>query len=641
LDERSAAAFIHGYKTLLLEICGPAGENLNLLERLVEGRTKLVSDAALLDNALSHIHARAQRVEEGVISAATTLQVKSWVYLRDTRHYSIFMEPAAIFAYGAVGIKDRIKELLGGAGALVETGLVLYEGRIVCDGLIIAGPDNKQERQGVASMELISRRGFLESVAASVAVSANGQLAFSEEMSGAEQMRIRESLAGRLAGDLPSFDGIFVFDQSVCRAMATDYGHHVHHMPVGALFPKSVKDVQKAIRYANSQRMKITMRGTGGSAYGQSQVNAGIVIDSSPLSHMNWVTAESIDAGPGALWKDVVAFTMTRNMAPPVLPDRLYISVGGTLNAGGVGETSYRLGAQVDHVLEMDVVTGAGDFVTCSPSRHSELFYMVLAGMGQCGLIVRARLKLVPAPDQVVARRFAYADRNTFLSDLAMLATAETDGAIAGDLNLGKDGATWTPVITATSFGTRPPGWLTSINGNNAETPVTQGYAEYLNRNTEGYLATLASGVRFLPHAYMNFFLPADQARSMVDYLMNTPGATLGAEEIAVFPMINSHFNQPLQRMPAGSMSYHMRIYRVADREGSPDHLQMLALNQNECLPRIFASGGTVYLPFSPLLDSGQRLQQFNEAIWKRFTAAKSTYDPAGVLTPGAGMFQA
>jgi len=490
-------------------------------------------------------------------------------------------------------------------------------------------------------MESISRRTFLGSVAASVALSANGQLAFSEEMSGAEQMRIRESLAGRLAADLPSFDGIFVFDQSVCRAMATDYGHYIHEMPLGALFPKSVKDVQKAVRYANSQRLKLSMRGTGGSAYGQSQVKAGIVIDSSPLSLTTWVTADSIDAGPGALWKEVVAFTMTRKMTPPVLPDSLYISVGGTLNVGGIGETSYRLGAQVDHVSEIDVVTGAGDLVTCSPSRHSELFHMMLAGMGQCGLIVRARLKLVPAPEQVVARSFTYADRNAFLADLAMLATAETEGAIAGDLNLSNDGVTWTPVITATSFGTRAPSWLNSIRGNNVEAPITQRYTEYLNRNTGGYLATLASGVRFSPHVYMHFFLPADQTPSMVGYLMDTPGATLGADEIAIFPMLNANFKQALQRMPAGAMSYHMRIYRVAAQEGSPDHLQMLALNQKECLPRIFARGGTVYLPFSPLLDSRQRLQQFDQTVWNRLAAAKSTYDPAGVLTPGAGLFQA
>jgi hypothetical protein len=54
LDQRSAAIFIDGYKKLLLEICGPTEENLKLLERLVEGRKKLMSDASLLDATVSN-----------------------------------------------------------------------------------------------------------------------------------------------------------------------------------------------------------------------------------------------------------------------------------------------------------------------------------------------------------------------------------------------------------------------------------------------------------------------------------------------------------------------------------------------------------------------------------------------------------
>jgi len=88
-------------------------------------------------------------VDETVVAAAASLQVESWVYLRDTRRYSIFMAQAGTHAYGAVGITDSIKELLGGSGALVETGLLLYDGRIICDGLISPlswiGPAHKKD----------------------------------------------------------------------------------------------------------------------------------------------------------------------------------------------------------------------------------------------------------------------------------------------------------------------------------------------------------------------------------------------------------------------------------------------------------------------------------------------------------------
>ena len=73
LHERSAAVFINGYQKLLLEIYGPAGGNVKLLERLAKGRKKLMSDVSLLDNAVSHTHEREQHVDETVVAAAASL----------------------------------------------------------------------------------------------------------------------------------------------------------------------------------------------------------------------------------------------------------------------------------------------------------------------------------------------------------------------------------------------------------------------------------------------------------------------------------------------------------------------------------------------------------------------------------------
>jgi hypothetical protein len=78
LDERSAAVFINGYQKLLLEICGPVGRNVKLLERLAKGRKKLMSDVSLLDDALSRIHDQGQHLDETVIAAAASLQRSSF-----------------------------------------------------------------------------------------------------------------------------------------------------------------------------------------------------------------------------------------------------------------------------------------------------------------------------------------------------------------------------------------------------------------------------------------------------------------------------------------------------------------------------------------------------------------------------------
>lgn len=44
---------------------------------------------------------------------------------------------------------------------------------------------------------------------------------------------------------------------------------------------------------------------------------------------------------------------------------------------------------------------GKGELVTCSREDNRELFYGVLGGLGQFGIITRARIALEPAPQRV------------------------------------------------------------------------------------------------------------------------------------------------------------------------------------------------------------------------------------------------
>ncbi len=113
------------------------------------------------------------------------------------------------------------------------------------------------------------------------------------------------------------------------------------------------------------------MRGQGHSSFGQAQVEAGVVIDSRPLRRILHVTDSEIDVEAGATWEEVVAATLPRRRTPPVLPDTQVITVGGTLSVGGTGNASHRHGAIVDHVREIEVVTGDGAASSSAPRRAS------------------------------------------------------------------------------------------------------------------------------------------------------------------------------------------------------------------------------------------------------------------------------
>jgi hypothetical protein len=241
----------------------------------------------------------------------------------------------------------------------------------------------------------------------------------------------------------------------------------------------------------------------------------------------------------------------------------------------------------------------------------------------------------------VAVRVFNYIDREQYLADLQQVAQVETAGAIAGDILL-VNGA-WNCVMTVTTWLSGStidsPAWLGTIHGTPAADPVIKSYSDYANRSTASYLQAVASGAILVPHVYMGFFMPASETRGMVDYLTDTPDAALGAKQLVCMPIITKNFKQSLLPMPRQSTAFHMRIYRKAAQEGSPQHLQMLQLNHDTVLPKILAAGGTLYLPFTPLLTEDQRVQNFGTALYAEFKKAKSHYDPKGILTPGAGLF--
>jgi hypothetical protein len=137
LDAEDAQRFIRWYSLLLLATRGePVADEGNLVEKLMQGRAKLMKEPALLLDAKAQLATRFAEVDFEVVAAVESLEVGRWVYLRDSKLHSIFIDQAGGRAVGVVGLTDRLRTLLGGSGVYLETGVVRYCGRFVCDGLI-------------------------------------------------------------------------------------------------------------------------------------------------------------------------------------------------------------------------------------------------------------------------------------------------------------------------------------------------------------------------------------------------------------------------------------------------------------------------------------------------------------------------
>ena len=172
----------------------------------------------------------------------------------------------------------------------------------------------------------------------------------------------------------------------------------------------------EALRFCRDQGLPVAARGQGHSTAGQAQVEGGLVIDMSPLCGIGSIQDGVVRVQGGATWRQVLSRSVPLGWSPPVVTGYTGLSVGGTLSMGGIGAASFRHGAQVDNVLALQVVTGEGELVTCSPSELPELFSAVLGGVGQYGVIVEATLALTPVAPRARYHLLGYDDADAFFA---------------------------------------------------------------------------------------------------------------------------------------------------------------------------------------------------------------------------------
>ncbi|KAJ4782220.1 Cytokinin dehydrogenase 1 [Rhynchospora pubera] len=215
-------------------------------------------------------------------------------------------------------------------------------------------------------------------------------------------------------------------DPNITASFATDFGNLFNRTPGAVFFPSSPNDIATLISfsYTSTTPFHISQRGLGHSTYGQTLVPDGILIDMSSLGRTNHnrinVTNGPIpyaDVGAEQIWIDVLNATLKHDLMPRVLTDYLSLTVGGTLSNAGISGRAFMHGPQISNVYELDVITGTGEIVTCSRESNPDLFFAVLGGLGQFGVITRARIPLEPAQKRVRWLELFYTDIKVLTSD--------------------------------------------------------------------------------------------------------------------------------------------------------------------------------------------------------------------------------
>ncbi|WMV60076.1 hypothetical protein MTR67_053461 [Solanum verrucosum] len=195
------------------------------------------------------------------------------------------------------------------------------------------------------------------------------------------------------------------------KESSKDFGKIVQKiLPAAVLYPSCANDIIDLIQFSYdlSVPFHVAAKGHGHSIRGQAMAQNGVIVEMNSLNNNNencgvrvsWDSDLGFyaDVGGEQLWIDVLRSTLEYGLAPVSWTDYLYLTVGGTLSNAGISGQIFRYGPQISNVHEMDVITGKGELVTCSKDKNSELFFGVLGGLGQFGIIIRAKIVLDKAP---------------------------------------------------------------------------------------------------------------------------------------------------------------------------------------------------------------------------------------------------
>jgi FAD/FMN-containing dehydrogenase len=428
-------------------------------------------------------------------------------------------------------------------------------------------------------------------------------------------------------------------------AAADDFGHLVHRTPRHVVRPRSADDVATAIRAARSLGAEVAAQGSRHSVWGRSQVADGVVLDMTSLARVSSVGADRVTVDAGATWSDVLTATLPHGVAPPVVPEYLGLSVGGTLAVGGVGGTTWMFGVVSDTVLELDVVTGRGEQLTCSPTRNADLFDVVRAGLGQVGIVTRATVRCVPAPPMV--RRFLlfYPDLAAMLRDARLLTQEGRFDGVKGAI-VATPGGGWSfQLDVATGFAGRAPDdgvLLSGLSDDAAQRQATStSYLDHLGRLASLEKALRAEGLWAFPHPWLTTFVgdSAVEAVVMSEVGRLDASADLGRfGQVVLSPIRTQAIGSPLLRLPAEPLCHAVNLIRFPEADDTAAADRLVAANKT-VYQRIRHAGGTLYPASAACPLSPAEWRDHFGPVWGLLREAKERFDPDLLLTPGYEIF--
>jgi decaprenylphospho-beta-D-ribofuranose 2-oxidase len=135
-------------------------------------------------------------------------------------------------------------------------------------------------------------------------------------------------------------------------------------------------------------------------SYGDACLNSdGSAVDMTRLDRIIAFDPQTciLEAEAGVIMADLVRIFAPRGWIPAVLPGTGFATLGGCIGNDVHGKNHHGVGSFGQHVLSVTLLNGETRTVA-TPTRKKALFAATMGGLGQTGVIVSARMQMIPCP---------------------------------------------------------------------------------------------------------------------------------------------------------------------------------------------------------------------------------------------------
>lgn len=204
-----------------------------------------------------------------------------------------------------------------------------------------------------------------------------------------------------------------------CESFSGDESEQEPVVPDVVVLAETEADVLATLRVAQACGVPVTPRAAGsGKSGGAVPVHGGIVLSTLGMGGIEDIDTDNMTAvvGPGVILADFHrAVEAEGAFYPPDPNSSALCALGGNIAENAAGPRALKYGATRDYVLGLEVATVSGERLSIGRRTHKgvtgyDLTSLLVGSEGTLAVTLRARVKLLPKPDQVITLLALFGD---------------------------------------------------------------------------------------------------------------------------------------------------------------------------------------------------------------------------------------